>query len=120
MAAPAGGAGVVAPATVGPIPPDVHFKMCKKIALLTKVVFHLNIKNEDSEAALAAVRRRYDEELQRVAEDAAEKLNRMAAAMANNPEVKTLEAALAELTDRYQRERADAQAALSSKEADFR
>lgn len=32
---------------VQPCPPDIHHKMCKKIAQLTKVIYHLNTTNED-------------------------------------------------------------------------
>jgi Family with sequence similarity 184, A and B len=102
-----------------PIPPDVHFKMCKKIALLTKVVYHLNIKNEDSEASVNALRKRHEEELRRVTEDAVEKINRLADAVANNQEVKVLEAALAELTDRYNREKELAQVAIADRQREF-
>ncbi len=29
--------------------PDLHMKMCKKVAQLTKVIFHLNTKNDEYE-----------------------------------------------------------------------
>lgn len=34
----------------GEIFPDLHHKMSKKIAQLTKVIYHLNTKNEDRQA----------------------------------------------------------------------
>lgn len=39
----------------GDVFPDLHHKMSKKIAQLTKVIYHLNTKNEDRQA-----RTRYD------------------------------------------------------------
>ena len=100
----------------GPVPADVHFKMCKKVALLTKVVYHLNIKNEDNDAHTAALRRRHDEALTAVAADATEKIQRLEAQVAHNPEAQKLAVALKELTERFSRERNEAQAAVKLKE----
>lgn len=36
--------------------PDLHHKMSKKIAQLTKVIYHLNTKNEDRQARLLMIR----------------------------------------------------------------
>lgn len=38
------------PMKVGDVFPDLHHKMSKKIAQLTKVIYHLNTKNEDRQA----------------------------------------------------------------------
>jgi hypothetical protein len=35
--------------------PDLHHKMSKKIAQLTKVIYHLNTRNEDNQSELDAV-----------------------------------------------------------------
>ena len=35
--------------------PDLHHKMSKKIAQLTKVIYHLNTRNDDHEAELAVL-----------------------------------------------------------------
>lgn len=35
---------------MGDVFPDLHHKMSKKIAQLTKVIYHLNTKNEDRQA----------------------------------------------------------------------
>lgn len=42
---------------------DVHYRMCKKIAQLTKVIYHLNVKNEDLEDATEALRAANDVKL---------------------------------------------------------
>ena len=36
----------------GDLFPDLHHKMSKKIAQLTKVIYHLNTKNEDRQASV--------------------------------------------------------------------
>lgn len=38
----------------GEVFPDLHHKMSKKIAQLTKVIYHLNTKNEDRQASFAS------------------------------------------------------------------
>ncbi|XP_061535564.1 protein FAM184B isoform X2 [Phycodurus eques] len=45
---------------------QMHNKMCKKIAQLTKVIYSLNMKNEEQEAALQASNHARDEELHRI------------------------------------------------------
>ncbi|XP_055768756.1 protein FAM184B isoform X2 [Salvelinus fontinalis] len=45
---------------------QMHGKMCKKIAQLTKVIYSLNTKNEEQEAALQTVSHARQEELRRV------------------------------------------------------
>ena len=34
---------------------DLHHKMCKKVAQLTKVIFYLNTKNDEYEQNLRAI-----------------------------------------------------------------
>lgn len=43
------------PIKPGDVFPDLHHKMSKKIAQLTKVIYHLNTKNEDRQARAACV-----------------------------------------------------------------
>lgn len=45
---------------------DLHHKMCKKVAQLTKVIFYLNTKNDDYESNLKAVVNAYELELDTV------------------------------------------------------
>ncbi|RLN57330.1 hypothetical protein BBJ28_00005091 [Nothophytophthora sp. Chile5] len=53
---------------------ELHLKMSKKVAQLTKVIFHLNTRNEDYEAEAAHTRSAHAQELQRLTQDAAAKL----------------------------------------------
>ncbi|XP_063192202.1 protein FAM184B isoform X3 [Chroicocephalus ridibundus] len=43
---------------------EMHMKMCKKIAQLTKVIYALNTKNDEHEASIQALREAHDEEIQ--------------------------------------------------------
>lgn len=45
---------------------DMHLKMSKKIAQLTKVIYHLNSKNEDHEYEIRDLIFKYDAEIEQV------------------------------------------------------
>ncbi|XP_055561742.1 protein FAM184B isoform X6 [Falco cherrug] len=45
---------------------EMHVKMCKKIAQLTKVIYALNTKNDEHEASIQALREAHEEEIQHV------------------------------------------------------
>uniref|UniRef100_A0A8C6E951 Family with sequence similarity 184 member B n=1 Tax=Moschus moschiferus TaxID=68415 RepID=A0A8C6E951_MOSMO len=44
--------------------PEMHVKMCKKIAQLTKVIYALNTRQDETEASMEALREAHQEELQ--------------------------------------------------------
>ncbi|XP_027747006.1 protein FAM184B isoform X4 [Empidonax traillii] len=45
---------------------EMHVKMCKKIAQLTKVIYALNAKNDEHEASIEALREAHEEEIQHI------------------------------------------------------
>ncbi|ORY37894.1 hypothetical protein BCR33DRAFT_769488 [Rhizoclosmatium globosum] len=47
-------------------PPEVVFKMSKKIAQLTKVIYYLNTKNEDHNVEIQSLIDAYEDELTEV------------------------------------------------------
>ena len=55
--------------------PDLHHKMSKKIAQLTKVIYHLNTRNEDFQTELKAQEQTHQCEVEEVLQDAANKIN---------------------------------------------
>jgi len=57
----------------------IQHRMGKKIAQLTKVIDHLNNKNEDHEYNLRDVENQYESEIQSILQDTASKLNRFQA-----------------------------------------
>ncbi|XP_064364993.1 protein FAM184A isoform X1 [Dromaius novaehollandiae] len=64
-----------APAGVGSEhSPDLHFKMSKKIAQLTKVIYALNTKNDEHEAAIQALKDAHEEEIQQILAETREKI----------------------------------------------
>ena len=76
--------------------PDLHLKMSKKIAQLTRVIYHLNAKNEDNAAELASYREQHNSEVSLILEDAMGKLNEFQAKLeernSNNEAEKAVEA----------------------------
>jgi myo-inositol catabolism protein IolC len=54
--------------------PDLHHKMSKKIAQLTKVIYHLNTRNEDHQSEMEALAYHHQAEIQQLALDAANKI----------------------------------------------
>ncbi|XP_037991566.1 protein FAM184B isoform X3 [Motacilla alba alba] len=45
---------------------EMHVKMCKKIAQLTKVIYALNTKNDEHEDSIQALREAHEEEIQKI------------------------------------------------------
>jgi hypothetical protein len=54
--------------------PDLHHKMSKKIAQLTKVIYHLNTKNEDHQTELEVMSSNHQAEIQQILRDAATRI----------------------------------------------
>lgn len=54
--------------------PDIHHKMSKKIAQLTKVIYHLNTRNEDHQSELDVINYNNQIEIQQLMADAASKI----------------------------------------------
>ncbi|KAF4319952.1 hypothetical protein BBO99_00004429 [Phytophthora kernoviae] len=53
---------------------ELHLKMCKKVAQLTKVIFQLNTRNEDYQAEAERTRSSHTTEIQRLTQDATDKM----------------------------------------------
>jgi hypothetical protein len=49
---------------------DIHHKMNKKIAQLTKVIFHLNTKNDENQAYLQTQQDSYEREIELIVNEA--------------------------------------------------
>ncbi|KAM5341121.1 protein FAM184B isoform 2-T3 [Glossophaga mutica] len=107
--------------------PEMHVKMCKKIAQLTKVIYSLNTRQDEAEASMEALREAHQEELWKaVAETKARFLQEQGQSRAEEEEallqrIQALESAL-ELQKRLTQE-ALAQSAtcrLETKERELR
>ena len=86
---------------------QIHKLMQKKIAQLTKVVYHVNTTNEDHQSELAALKKQHREELARVSRDAAKRVKEIGdAASANDGGLKKK---LENLISAHARDKASAQ-----------
>ncbi len=56
--------------------PDLHHKMSKKIAQLTKVIYHLNTKNEDHQTEMDVAAANNQLEIQQILRDAATRIGK--------------------------------------------
>lgn len=56
---------------------DMHYKMCKKIAQLTKVIYQLNTQNEDNGAWTDHLRQKHEEEVRTLCSDAERRAEEM-------------------------------------------
>jgi hypothetical protein len=54
--------------------PDLHHKMCKKVARLTRVIFILNTKNDEQSLNIKIMRNSYEFELSKVLKRAKSKI----------------------------------------------
>lgn len=104
-------------------PPEgdqLQYRMCKKVAQLTKVIFHLNIRNEDADARLAAAEARFEARLAEAAEESALRLKASVAAQDDERRERLrLEAALQDAARQFDKERANAQKILADRERGF-
>jgi len=73
--------------------PDLHHKMSKKIAQLTKVIYHLNTKNEDNQAMVEALKIQHQFEIEQLVVD-------VGARLANTKEMAEIKKQLAVTTAR--------------------
>jgi chromosome segregation ATPase len=81
--------------------PDIHHKMSKKIAQLTKVIYHLNTKNEDHETELSHVADAYELEIDDILKEASNKIQGFKMALEQQQEQKKASQMLAEMQERH-------------------
>ena len=85
--------------------PDLHMKMSKKIAQLTKVIYHLNTRNEDFDVNLRAEKKNHANEVEEILKDAADKINKFKAQLAKAKENSATANALKQLRSQHEKER---------------
>ena len=88
----------------------LHHMLCKKVAQLTKVIYHLNTKNEDQEARLTDLQGRYETEIGSIEADAAAKLKELQSELetARTTERDQLKARAEQLASSYEKQKLEA------------
>lgn len=84
---------------------DLHLKMSKKIAQLTKVIYALNTKNDESENLIANMKAQYEEEKEQLINDTNRKLEEYKHKLINNSDQTKKIASLESAIKEYQRQK---------------
>ncbi|ETV96955.1 hypothetical protein, variant 1 [Aphanomyces invadans] len=88
--------------------PDLHLKMSKKIAQLTKVIFHLNTKNEDAAMELQATVYSHRKENEALAKEAAAKMAQLKESLdKREAQLKSMES-IKKIKERHQKDKTEA------------
>ena len=88
--------------------PDLHHKMSKKVAQLTKVIYHLNTRNEDFQSELQHSQTSHAHEVEEILSDAADKINAFKAKLANAKKDSATAVALSRLKKQHKSEKEEA------------
>lgn len=88
---------------------DTHHKMSKKIAQLTKVIFHLHSKNEENSQYQNSLVGAYEKEIETILREANNVINRQKDAIEKAKEGGNLKEKMKELEDRHTQEKKESQ-----------
>ena len=94
--------------------PDLHHKMSKKIAQLTKVIYHLNTKNEDHQSELDNLNANNQMEIQHILRDAATKISKFKDMVESKQSAANVEIQIEKLTKKHEIEKQNALKELES------
>lgn len=92
---------------------DLHLKMSKKIAQLTKVIYHLNTKNEDHMSEVKGLQQSYETEIDQILKDAYAKMTKFQDQVQRQFDRTAFEKKLAEVEHVRAQENAAMKAALA-------
>mmetsp|Transcript_9508 Transcript_9508/g.19347 ORF Transcript_9508/g.19347 Transcript_9508/m.19347 type:complete len:1073 (-) Transcript_9508:33-3251(-) len=101
------------------ITPDLHHKMSKKIAQLTKVIYHLNTMNEDNSFSLEASNAAHSQEIQTILKDASAKINRFREQIDEKRNEVNAHAQIEQLKKKHEQEKRNALATLEEHKSKF-
>ena len=54
--------------------PDLHVKICKKVAQLTKVIYALNTKADEQETIITSLKENHEKEVEKIMYDSKKKI----------------------------------------------
>ncbi|KAJ3606434.1 hypothetical protein NHX12_025955, partial [Muraenolepis orangiensis] len=93
---------------------DLHLKMSKKIAQLTKVIYALNTKNDEHEAAIATLKEAHEEEVQQILSETREKILQYKSKISDEMDLKRRIESLEESMELHERMKRQALAEFES------
>lgn len=83
--------------------------MSKKIAQLTKVIFHLHSKNEENSQYHTALSNAYEKEIETILKEANSIINRQKEVLEKQKEANNVKDKIKELEDRHNQEKRESQ-----------
>ena len=86
---------------------EIHHKMSKKIAQLTKVIFHLHSKNEENSLYQTSYTNAYEKEIETVLKDANAIINRQKLALDKSKDQTNVKDKIKELEDKHSKDKKD-------------
>lgn len=101
------------------IAPDLHHKMSKKIAQLTKVIYHLNTMNEDNSFSLETSQAAHSQEIQTILRDASAKINRFREQIEEKRTEINSQAQIEQIKKKHEVEKKQAMAAIAEHKSKF-
>ncbi|KAG7508035.1 hypothetical protein JOB18_001392 [Solea senegalensis] len=93
---------------------DLHLKMSKKIAQLTKVIYALNTKNDEHEAAISTLKEAHEEEVQQILSETREKILQYKSKISDEMDLKKRIQSLEESMELHERMKRQALAEFES------
>uniref|UniRef100_A0A3B5MP29 Protein FAM184A/B N-terminal domain-containing protein n=1 Tax=Xiphophorus couchianus TaxID=32473 RepID=A0A3B5MP29_9TELE len=93
---------------------DLHLRMSKKIAQLTKVIYALNTKNDEHEAAIATLKEAHEEEVQQILSETREKILQYKSKISDEMDLKKRIQSLEESMELHERMKRQALAEFES------
>ncbi|XP_006811612.2 protein FAM184A-like [Saccoglossus kowalevskii] len=90
------------------VTPDLHLKMSKKIAQLTKVIYALNTKNDEHEQVLQSMKEHHEEDMQQLMVEAKDKIAMYKSKINNDTDQKRRMETLEDSISEYERQRRQA------------
>ncbi|XP_047211036.1 protein FAM184A-like isoform X3 [Girardinichthys multiradiatus] len=81
--------------------PDMHLKMSKKIAQLTKVIYALNTKNDEHEEEIESLKEAHEDEVQHIVTETRDKIMQYRNKMADEADLRRRLASLEESVELY-------------------
>jgi len=89
---------------------EIHNRMSKKIAQLTKVIYHLHTKNEENKSYVQALSKAHDKEIESILKDANRIVGKYKTALDKQQKQGDVKAMVRELEERHEKEKLDSQA----------
>jgi len=93
---------------------DADYKMFKKIAQLTKVIYHLHTRNEENEEVVKGIKRAYEKEIESIVKDANSIISRQKEAIRVQKDSVDLKAKFTALHEKQELEKKQLQADFNS------